>query len=147
MNEVVEIGDVVTVECTGRLLNGMSFMSPSSDGPIEFQVGNYEVIKGLNIAVKGMGLDQSKTLTLDPEDCFGVIQESLIVNYPLSDLPENTSIGMQLKGPSAAGGENDQVWRVKDIQKENNIVTLDANHPLAGQKINFDIKLIKLIKN
>lgn len=142
MTKKITNDDLITLEYTGKLENGMIFSSSNDDGNMKFQVGKYEVIKGLNTAVLGMGINESKHVTLNPEEAFGLRQKDLIIDVSLSDLPENLSLGMQLKSEDSEGQEI--VYTVKEIKKNENIAFLDGNHMLAGQKLEFDIKVLEI---
>ena len=142
MDNKVQTGNNVTIECVGQLENGMVFLDTKVDEPIVFVVGNYSVIKGFNEAVIGMILDEEKKFTLPPKEAFGEYNDSLFLNVPLNQLPAEATKGMQLKSQDDQG--NEIIWSIKEIQKKNDLAVLDGNHILAGHTLSFNIKVIKI---
>ena len=140
MSKKIESGDVVKIECVGKLLNGMVFTDSQVDGPIKFKVGEFDVIKGLNNAVIGMENGEEKTINIKPSDACGVYDDTLLTNMSIDKLPENAEQGMQLQSETEDGQEI--IWTIKEIQGDSAV--LDANHILAGQELEFQIKVVEV---
>jgi FKBP-type peptidyl-prolyl cis-trans isomerase 2 len=136
-------GDRVAVHYTGRFLDGQVFdTSLARNEPLEFTIGAGQMIKGFNDAVLGMMLNEQKTVTLAPEDAYGVRNEQYIISVPISQLPEdlNPQVGDELV-LRLQDGNNFPVI-VADLSAET--ITLDGNHPMAGKTLVFDIQLIDI---
>jgi peptidylprolyl isomerase len=142
MSKIIETGDVVTIECVGRLANGMVFTDSSEDGPIKFTVGDYVVIQGLNTAVIGMSKGEEKSVTISPDKAFGEYDEEQLVKIPLDQLPPDVEEGIQLASDTEEGEE--MIWTVRELVKEEGVAILDGNHVLAGQELMFEIKVTEV---
>ena len=138
----VREGNTIRVHYTGKLENGEVFASSESGDPLEMRVGSGQVIPGFEQGVIGMELGEKRTIKLSPQEAFGPKRDDLIVEVNKGDFPENLdpTIGqnLQLKSPD---GQMMNV-RVADIKAEK--VTLDANHPLAGEPVEFDLQLVEI---
>ena len=137
-SDVVAIGDHVSVDYTGKLQDGTVFDSSAGKAPLGFDAGGGQMIKGFDAAVIGMRVGDNKTVTLPPEDAYGAPNPNLIVNIPIKNVPNGTKIGDHLY---SAGGQSVLVTAVT-----NETVTVDANHPLAGKTLVFDIKIVNVTK-
>ncbi|WP_448517893.1 FKBP-type peptidyl-prolyl cis-trans isomerase [Rhodoflexus sp.] len=138
-----QTGDRVAVHYTGRFLDGQVFdTSLARNEPLEFVIGAGQMIKGFDEAVLGMMLNEQKTVTLAPEDAYGMRNEQYIISVPVSQLPEdlNPKIGDELI-LRLQDGNNFPVI-VADLTEEN--ITLDGNHPMAGKTLVFDIQLLEI---
>jgi FKBP-type peptidyl-prolyl cis-trans isomerase 2 len=135
----VTAGDVVQIHYTGRLDDGTVFDSSSGGDPLEFTAGSNELIDGVSRAVLGMQEGEKKSLTIEPEDGYGQRQPGLEQRVPRSSLPEGVSVGDRLS--ATAGGQTIPVW-ITEISDEAAVV--DANHPLAGKTLTFDIELVSV---
>jgi peptidylprolyl isomerase len=143
-------GDKVKVHYTGRLEGGDVFdSSECSDdecgcgaGPLEFTVGKGEVIRGFEKAVVGMNVGDKKTLTIPAKDAYGKRNEEMVVTLDRSDVPEDVApeVGMRLEVTQ----ENGQDFPVTITEVSETHVTIDANHPLAGMDLTFDIRLVEI---
>lgn len=137
-------GDRVAVHYTGRFLDGQIFdTSLARNEPLEFILGAGQVIKGFDDAIHGMKLYEQKTVTIAPEDAYGVRNEQYIIHVPVSQLPEdlNPQIGDELV-LRLQDGNNFPVI-VADLTDDT--ITLDGNHPMAGKTLVFDIQLIEIL--
>lgn len=136
-----ETGDTVSVHYTGKLDDGTVFDSSRDREPIEFKVGEQQVIKGFDDAVSGMEPGQSQTVTIASDDAYGERREELIFTVPKEQFPDdiNPEEGQQLQMQQ---GEQVAVVTVAEVGDDN--VTLDANHPLAGKDLTFDIELVAI---
>jgi len=133
-------GDSVKVHYTGRLENGQVFDSSIERAPIEFKLGDKRVITGFENAVVGMSPGESKTISLKCDEAYGPHLEELVTSVDREQFPQHISpeIGQQLEIQSEEGFE--AIVTVVDVNES--MVTLDANHPLAGKDLTFDIELI-----
>ena len=141
MAERVKDGDTVRVHYTGRLDDGTEFDSSQGDDPLEFKVGAGEVIPGFEDAVRGMQAGETKTIQIEPEDAYGERREQMVQAIPRDGmrLDAEPHVGMTLLMQLPDGNELPvSITEVTDTH-----VTLDANHPLAGQQLNFDVTLVE----
>ncbi|GAB6887117.1 peptidylprolyl isomerase [Desulfothermus okinawensis JCM 13304] len=141
--EKAKQGDKVKVHYKGFLEDGTVFDSSFDHDPLEFTIGNGEIIPGFENAVVGMGVGETKVVDVAPEDGYGEYNEMAKLEVPRKNLPEhiNPEIGMMLQLTTP---QNTQVLvRVTDMDDTN--VVLDANHPLAGKNLKFEIQLVDLV--
>lgn len=138
----VKDGDTVKVHYTGKLENGDVFDSSRERDPFEFTVGNKAVIPGFEKGVVGMGVGDTKKIEIPPEEAYGAKQDELVVVVKKSEFPEDItpSIGQRLQIKQQDG--NPVVVTITDLTEDN--ITLDANHPLAGYTLFFDVELIDI---
>jgi peptidylprolyl isomerase len=135
-------GDKVKVHYTGTLGDGSVFDSSANREPLEFTIGNGELIPGFEDGVEGMELNEKKSFTIPSAEAYGDRKDELVIQMPLTNLPEglDPQIGQQLQLT------NDQqqtfVVVVSDISDDS--VSLDANHPLAGKDLTFEIELMEI---
>jgi len=136
-------GDKVKVHYHGRLADGESFDSSSGKKPLEFEVGSGKVIKGFDEGVSGMKVGEKKTINIPVEEAYGPKKEEMIIQYPKKQLPEDMKIetGMALMMSNSTG----QQFQVKVTEIKDDMIILDANHPLAGKDLIFDIELIEIV--
>ena len=135
-------GDKVKVHYQGSLNDGTVFDSSYEREPLEFTLGQGQIIPGFEDAVEGMTPGENKKVTVEPDQGYGQYFEENQVELDRSNLPEdlNPEIGMLLQVTDA----NNQTHHVKVIGLTDGTITLDANHPLAGQDLNFDIELVEV---
>ncbi len=133
---VVEQGDRVRVHYTGKLEDGTVFDSSQGGEPLEFVAGGSEVIPGVSNAVLGMSVGESKTVTVPPEEAYGPHQEGLVQRVAVDRLPPGVQVGMPLK---AVAGDREVILWVTELGEEEAV--LDANHPLAGKTLIFELIL------
>ncbi len=141
----VKEGDTVKVHYTGKLTeDGTVFDSSREREPLEFTLGEGKLIPGFEDAVVGMEEGDSTTVDLSSEDAYGERREDLELEVAKSDLPDNIDpeVGMQLQMQQQ---ENGQAIPVQITAVEDDYVELDANHPLAGKDLTFDIELIEKV--
>jgi peptidylprolyl isomerase len=138
--EKVENNMFVSVHYKGTLPNGEVFDSSEGRMPLEVQMGAGRLIKGFEDSLIGMSLKEKKTFTLAPEEAYGPRDENMMHNFPLSEVPPGVvpEIG-QIIGLQTQDGRQVPA-KVAQIDNEN--VTLDLNHPLAGQTLTFDIEVV-----
>lgn len=133
-------GDTVAVHYTGRLENGTVFDSSEGREPIEFELGSGSVIPGFENALEGMEVGGEREIRIAPEHAYGERKDDLSVDVPRAQLPEdvNPEVGQMLAVQVAPGQQ--AVARIADV--DDGSVTLDLNHPLAGETLVFAIELI-----
>lgn len=136
-------GDTVHVHYTGKLDDGTQFDTSAGREPLEFAIGSGQVISGIDKAVEGMAAGDTKSVRIPAEQAYGSRHEQLIQEVPKAALPDDLDpvVGMRLKTP---GPEGEAVQLVVTAVAESSI-TVDGNHPLAGEALNFDIELVKIV--
>lgn len=139
----VKSGDKVRVHYHGKLRSGETFDSSQGREPLEFTVGGGQVIKGFDDGVKGMQIGDKRTVEIPVQDAYGEKEEGRVVEFPKAQFPPNLNpeVGMQLM---MSDGEGHQIPVLVTEVKEESVV-LDANHPLAGQELIFDIELVEIV--
>ena len=142
MSENAKVGDKVKVHYTGKLTDGTTFDSSEGRDPLEFTVGQQQVLKKFEESVDGLAIGESVSIDIPAEEAYGVKQDQLIVKVPKNNLPPELSpeIGMKLQSQTPEGG----VMVVKIVEVEEETITIDANHELADQDLNFEIKLVEI---
>lgn len=135
-------GDTVAVHYTGSLADGTIFDSSRESEPLSFTVGEGQVIAGFNDAVLGMQVGESVTVTIPAADAYGEYSEQFVINVPPTDIPAElgVEVGMDLQLHQEDGG----AIPVRVTEVNDDFVTLDANHPLAGQDLTFEIELVSI---
>ena len=136
-------GDTVRVHYTGKLDDDTQFDSSAGREPLEFALGGGQVISGLDKAVEGMTVGENKSVRIEAEEAYGPRQDQLIQEVPKNALPDDMqpSVGMPLQ----AKGQDGQVIKLVVTAVAEESITVDANHPLAGKALNFDIELVEII--
>lgn len=135
-------GDTVKIHYTGTLEDGTEFDSSAGREPLEFALGGGQVIPGFDSAVDGMAVGENKTVTIPAGEAYGDRHDQLVQEVPKSALPSEMepSVGMQLQSQSPDG----QVMNLVITEVADESVTVDANHPLAGQELTFAIELVEI---
>jgi FKBP-type peptidyl-prolyl cis-trans isomerase 2 len=138
----VKSGDTVKVHYHGRLTDGTTFDSSAGREPLQFEVGSGMVIAGFDNGVLGMSVGQKKTIEIPVEQGYGPKDPGMVVEFPKSNFPDDLKpeTGMQLNMTNGQG----QVIPVVITEILEESVVLDANHPLAGQDLIFDIELVEI---
>ena len=139
---IAEDGDRAIVHYHGTLDDGSVFDSSRDGFPLDFIVGSGQVVPGFDDAVRGLALGESTTVRIEPTEAYGDPISDLIVAVPLDDLPPDVAAQLSV-GMILSLSETIQA-RVTEITAA--AVTLDANHPLAGEALTFEIDLVDLIK-
>lgn len=135
-------GDTVKVHYTGKLDDGTVFDSSSNREPLEFTLGSGSIISGFEQAVLGMSLGESKTEIIPTDDAYGPHLDEMVVVVDRQQMPPEIEpqVGQQLQLQQQDG----QVLPVVITDVSDASVTLDANHPLAGEALTFDIQLVEI---
>ncbi len=133
---------MVTVAYQGALDDGSVFDSSDEDEPLVFVLGEDTVLPGFEKAIVGMEAGEQKTVRIPPEEGFGVRQQRLVDEFSVDTLPSglNLKVGTQLEVTAEDGSR----FQVVIADRQNDRITLDANHPLAGQPLIFHIELLAI---
>lgn len=138
-------GDTVKVHYTGKLTTGEMFDSSEAGGggPMEFTIGQGDVIPGFDAAVIGMSPGESKTVTIPVDQAYGERMDEMVAEVERQFLPEGAEpeVGHQYEVTQEGG----DVFNVTVTALTDTHVTLDANHPLAGHDLVFEIKLLEIL--
>jgi FKBP-type peptidyl-prolyl cis-trans isomerase 2 len=139
----VKSGDKVRVHYHGKLRSGETFDSSQGRDPLEFTVGGGQVIKGFDQGVMGMQVGEKRTVEIEVDDAYGEKSQDMVIEFPKNQFPPDMKpeAGMQLMMNNGAG----QSFPVVVAEVKEDTVVLDANHPLAGQDLVFDIELVEIV--
>ncbi|HEV3252241.1 MAG TPA: peptidylprolyl isomerase [Puia sp.] len=140
--QLVKAGDTVKVHYNGRLTDGTVFDSSEGREPFQFEVGKGEVIKGFDEGVLGMKVGDKKTVQIPVEDAYGPEDPKMIMDFPIDRFPKDMKpeVGMQLNMTNSSGDN----FPVIIAELKGDTVILDANHPLAGEDLVFELELIEI---
>lgn len=135
-------GDTVKVHYTGTLENGEVFDTSQEREPLEFQLGQGQLIPGFEKAVIGMSEGDSTKVDIPSNEAYGEVREDLVINVPKNQLPDDVEpkVGMQLQ----VNQQNGQPIPVRITEVKDEELVLDANHPLAGKDLTFEIELLEV---
>jgi peptidylprolyl isomerase len=137
-----ENGNTVKVHYTGKLADGTKFDTSEGRDPLEFKLGEQKVIPGFEAAILGMDVGEKKTIEIPAAEAYGDPHPEMEMEVKRSDLPPDVDpqVGQQYQ----VMGPNNQpaVVAVKAVSEDS--VTLDANHPLAGKDLTFDLELVEV---
>ena len=135
-------GDTVHVHYTGKLDDGPVFDTSEGRDPLTFQLGKGMVVPGFEKAVTGMGVGEKKTVTFPSDEAYGPRLDQLTFTVPRENLPPgyDPQEGETLRMEAKDGRQMDVVVTSSD----EGFVKLDANHPLAGRDLAFDVELVKI---
>lgn len=140
--EQAKTGDTVRVHYTGRLEDGNVFDSSQGREPLEFTLGSGQVIPGFEEAVTGMAPGDERTVTIPSDQAYGPRRDEMMVQVGRDQFPDNVEpeVGQQLQ---VSQGGQVAVVTVAGVSDQG--VTLDANHPLAGKDLIFDLQLVEIV--
>lgn len=135
-------GDTVRIHYTGTLSDGSTFDSSHDREPLQFTLGSGEIIPGLDTAVSGMAVGETKRVEVPASDAYGPHDPSAQQQVPREGIPENIPLdpGTRLQMQTPEG----QVLPVTVVTATDETVTLDANHPLAGKDLTFEVELVEI---
>jgi peptidylprolyl isomerase len=136
-------GNTVLFHYTGSLRDGTVFDSSSGRDPLRVTLGSGQVIRGVDEALIGMAPGDEKTVTIAADDAYGPHRPELLHEVQREAIPPEVDleIGKQLEGRDTSG----QRLRLTVVEVADEMVTLDANHPLAGQDLRFDLQLVEIV--
>lgn len=134
--------DMVSLHYTGTLSDGEKFDSSEGREPLKFQVGAGMVIPGFDKEVVGMEVNESKTFTVASGEAYGDVKQELLYKVPKSSIPKEIEpqVGLRL----VSNLEDGRQIPVTVTEVEDETITLDANHPLAGKDLTFEIKIVSI---
>ena len=138
----VKTGDKVNVHYHGKLTDGTTFDSSEGRAPLSFTAGAGQVIVGFDNAVIGMNVGDKKTVQIPVAEAYGDRDESMVIELPLTDFPpdQTPQVGMELQMSNNRGN----LFNVVITEVRENTLVLDANHPLAGMDLVFDVELVSI---
>lgn len=138
----IKQGDTVRIHYTGTLLDGKVFDSSEGRDPLEFAVGSGQIISGLDTALPGMEVGEKKRVEVPCVEAYGPINPGARQQIPREGIPDDIPLepGTQLQMQTPDG----QALPVTVVEVDEATVTLDANHPLAGQDLIFDIEIVSI---
>ena len=139
---MIENGQKVKIHYTGTLDDGSQFDSSAGRDPLKFEMGAGMVIPGFEKGVQGMVVGEKKTVHIPSEEAYGERREEMVMEFERVSLPEGMTpevgMGLQLQGPE---GQPIPAW-ITAVGEE--AITIDANHKLAGQALNFELELVEI---
>jgi FKBP-type peptidyl-prolyl cis-trans isomerase SlpA len=141
MSKVKE-NNTVKVNYTGKLSDGQVFDSSEGKEPIEFTLGQGQLIPGFEKGLIDMELNEKKTITIPKEEAYGEVNNDLIQEVKKSELPQDMTpeVGMGLVSKSPEGQEMNLL--VIGVKEES--IVIDGNHPLAGKELIFDLEVLEI---
>ncbi|MCX2680109.1 peptidylprolyl isomerase [Galbibacter sp. EGI 63066] len=141
MSQVKE-NDTVKVHYTGKLQDGQVFDSSLEREPLEFTLGQGQLIPGFEKGIIDMSVNEKKTIDIPSTEAYGDVKQELFQEVPKSELPENIDpeVGMGLVSRTPDGREIQLV--VADVKDE--AIVVDANHPLAGKDLTFEVEVLEI---
>jgi len=140
-------GDTVRIHFTGKLKDGTVFDTSEKKEPLEFTLGEGKIIPELEKNIIGMEQGGAKTVSITAEKAYGALRADLIVEIQLSQLPKDLSPepGQYLQVGSEGGAQDGMMVKVVEVNDE--AVKVDANHPLAGEDLTFEVELVSVTSN
>jgi len=140
---MIEKGQKVRIHYTGTLDDGNQFDSSAGRDPLEFEMGAGMVIPGFENGVADMAVGEKKTVNIPASEAYGEKRDEMVMEFERATLPEGlepeVGMGLQMQGPQG------QPIPVKITAVAGETITVDANHPLAGQNLTFELELIDII--
>lgn len=135
-------GDTVRIHYTGTLDDGSVFDSSTGRDPLSFKLGGGQVIPGFEEAVIGMSIGESKKVNIPVDKAYGPRNEDLVITVPRNQVPPEITpeLGLKLQ----MGGPNGEIIMVEVVEIGEETISLDANPPLAGKDLNFEIELVAI---
>ena len=135
-------GDNVSVHYTGKLADGSIFDSTIGEDPLEFTLGDGELIDGFEEGILNMSVGEKKTVTLSPEKAYGERSDEMIIEVPLSGMPDDLDyeIGDELEVTT----EDDEPMLVVVTELTDESIVLDGNPLLAGETLTFELELVAI---
>jgi FKBP-type peptidyl-prolyl cis-trans isomerase 2 len=138
----IQTGDAIKVNYTGKLEDGTIFDSSLNEGrtPLEITVGSGQLITGFENALHEMIQSEKKVVEIEPEEGYGPYRSEMVFDIPKNQFPENVKSGDVLNSQSSMGPVTVTVVEVKDEH-----IKIDANHPLAGKKLIFELEIMEFL--
>jgi peptidylprolyl isomerase len=139
----VKSGDKIKVHYHGKLTSGETFDSSEGREPLEFEVGSGMVIKGFDDGVAGMIVGDKKTINIPYNEAYGPRNPDMVIEMPKDKFPKDLDIEVGM--PLGMSDPQGQQFQVTIVEIKDDVVMLDANHPLAGQDLVFDLELVEIV--
>jgi len=136
---MIENGSKVKVHYTGKFEDNNVFDTSKDKEPLEFTVGSGQLIPGFEQGVVGLNAGDKKTIELEPEQAYGPVREDLVNEVPKENLPEGVEVGQALQAQTEQGPV-----MVRVVELNETMGKVDANHPLAGKKLIFDLEVVEV---
>ena len=136
-------GNLVSVNYTGKLTDGSIFDTSEGREPIQFTIGGNQVIPAFESSVIGKPEGFKTTISINAENAYGQVRPELIVKVPINSVPQGVSVGQVLYAVDPNQPQGQQI-ACSVIEVNSDHVVIDANHPLAGKDLTFDIELVKI---
>ena len=138
-------GNIVRINYTGKLADGTVFDTSEAEGrePLGFRLGENQVLPKLEAEIVGMAAGDKKTVAIEANDAYGPHQEQAIQQVKRSQIPDD--VDLTVGNALQATGPDGQVVPLRVIAADETTVTLDANHPLAGHDLTFDVELVEIV--
>lgn len=136
-------GDTVRVEYTGKFEDGTVFDTSEDREPLEFTIGADEVIPGFEATVQGMRPGENATAELSPEEAYGERRDDLIFEVDRDEI--SGEVELEVGDEVELHGEDGSTVPAMIVELDESSVTLDANHPLAGRTLTFDVELVTIL--
>ncbi len=136
-------GDTVKVHYTGKLQSGFIFDTSNQRDPLQFTIGEGTILAGFEDAVIGMNQGDVKSIEIKANEAYGPYRKELVVEVKREEMPKHLQPKVGQRLHVTQPDEKKVVVTVTEITDSN--VTLDANHPLAGQDLTFDIQLVEIV--
>jgi len=136
---MIENGSKVKVHYTGKFEDDNVFDTSKDKEPLEFTVGSGQLIPGFEQGVVGLNAGDKKTIELEPEQAYGPVREDLVNEVPKENLPEGVEVGQALQAQTEQGPV-----MVRVVELNETMGKVDANHPLAGKKLIFDLEVVEV---
>jgi FKBP-type peptidyl-prolyl cis-trans isomerase 2 len=136
-------GDTIKVHYTGKLNDGTVFGTSVDRDPLQITIGEGQIVPGIEQAIVGMNPGESKTVKLQPDEAYGPHRDELVMDVDKSQFPSNLEpeVGKQFQVRQPDG--QTRVVTVADVSESS--VKLDANHPLAGKELTFELQLVEIV--
>jgi peptidylprolyl isomerase len=136
-------GDTVRIHYTGTLSDGSTFDSSQGRDPLEFTVGSGQIIAGLDRAIPGMTVGETRTVTVPAAEAYGDHNPEGVQSVPRAQVPDHIPLdpGTQLQVQTGDG----RTLPVTVTEVTADVVVLDANHPLAGKDLTFEVELVEIV--
>ena len=143
--ESINEGDKVKIKYEAKLENGEQCFPDNTDNTVEITIGEGKIFSSIENGLKEMKIGESKTITIEPDEAFGLHLDNLVIDAPKSSFKTDNelTIGMRIKIDTPT----DKVYYATVTKITDSAVTLDLNHPLAGKKLIFTVSVISVEKN
>ena len=140
----VKFGDTIKVHYTGTLADGEVFDTSREGEPLQFTIGNGDVIEAFDANIKGMEVGEKKTFTIDAVDAYGVYNEAFVQRIPRAQVPDDVKLEQGMPVLVGETEEDAVQFFVKELNDTE--VVLDCNHPLAGEDLTFEVEVVEIVK-